>query len=264
MQVEAGVLVRKAAQSFGSRAALTAASPTAGSTSLTFAEVNERSNRVGSALVDLGVRRGDRVGVLAYNTPEVVADLVRLREAQPGQGRPAQPLRDGRPRMVAQPRGGLGAHLRHPVRRRRRAAPGRAEDRPPLRRDRRRLPRLGHPVRAAGVRRQRRGSLPRCRRGRPVLPAAHLGHHRAPQGVGEDLPVLAGGHQPQPASTSTPSAPASRRSGPTTSTCTSTRSSGRAASRPSTRTSCGAPAPCCWTTRPSTRACCSTRSPASR
>src|SRR5580693_2808294 len=67
MQVEAGVLVRKAAQSFGSRAALTA-----GSTSLTFAEVNERSNRVGSALVDLGVRRGERVGVLAYNTPEVV------------------------------------------------------------------------------------------------------------------------------------------------------------------------------------------------
>src|ERR1700733_12418431 len=82
MQVEAGVLVRKAAQSFGSRAALTvasltaasltAASPTAGSTSLTFAEVNERSNRVGSALVDLGARRGGRVGVLAYNTPEVV------------------------------------------------------------------------------------------------------------------------------------------------------------------------------------------------
>ena len=30
------------------------------------------SNRVGSALVDLGVARGDRVGVLAYNTPEVV------------------------------------------------------------------------------------------------------------------------------------------------------------------------------------------------
>ena len=27
---------------------------------------------MGSALVDLGVARGDRVGVLAYNTPEVV------------------------------------------------------------------------------------------------------------------------------------------------------------------------------------------------
>ena len=67
MQVEAGVLVRAAAQRFGSRVALSA-----GQQDLTFAEVNERSNRVGSALTELGVRRGDRVGVLAYNTPEVV------------------------------------------------------------------------------------------------------------------------------------------------------------------------------------------------
>ncbi|MGH7734086.1 MAG: AMP-binding protein, partial [Gemmatimonadales bacterium] len=67
MQVEAGVLVRTAAESFGPRVALSA-----GPRSLTFTELNELSNRVGSALVDLGVRRGDRVGVLAYNTPEVV------------------------------------------------------------------------------------------------------------------------------------------------------------------------------------------------
>jgi acyl-CoA synthetase (AMP-forming)/AMP-acid ligase II len=67
MQVEAGVLVRTAAQDFGPRVALTA-----GARSLTFAELNERSNRVGSALTDLGVARGDRVGVLAYNTYEVV------------------------------------------------------------------------------------------------------------------------------------------------------------------------------------------------
>src|SRR5437762_12485405 len=67
MQVEAGVLVRTAAQDFGPRVALTA-----GARSLTFTELNERSNRVGSALVDLGVERGDRVGVLVYNTPEVV------------------------------------------------------------------------------------------------------------------------------------------------------------------------------------------------
>jgi acyl-CoA synthetase (AMP-forming)/AMP-acid ligase II len=39
---------------------------------LTFTELNELSNRVGSALADLGVARGDRVGVLAYNAPEVV------------------------------------------------------------------------------------------------------------------------------------------------------------------------------------------------
>jgi len=67
MQVEAGFLVRAAAQNFGSRVALTA-----GSRNLTFTELNEVSNRVGSALTDLGVARGDRVGVLAYNTPEVV------------------------------------------------------------------------------------------------------------------------------------------------------------------------------------------------
>ena len=67
MQVEAGVLVRTAAQDFGPRVALSA-----GQRSLTFTELNELSNRVGSALVDLGVARGDRVGVLAYNTPEVV------------------------------------------------------------------------------------------------------------------------------------------------------------------------------------------------
>lgn len=68
MQVEAGVLVRVAAQNFGSRVALTA-----GPKNLTFTELNEVSNRVGSALADLGVARGDRVGVLAYNTPEVVS-----------------------------------------------------------------------------------------------------------------------------------------------------------------------------------------------
>lgn len=67
MQVEAGVLIRKAAQSFGSGVALSA-----GQRQLTFTELNELANRIGSALLDLGVARGDRVGVLAYNTPEVV------------------------------------------------------------------------------------------------------------------------------------------------------------------------------------------------
>lgn len=67
MHVEAGVLVRMAAQQFGLRTALTA-----GPRSLTFAQLNDVSNRVGSALTDLGSERGDRVGVLAYNTPEVV------------------------------------------------------------------------------------------------------------------------------------------------------------------------------------------------
>jgi acyl-coenzyme A synthetase/AMP-(fatty) acid ligase len=67
MQVEAGVLVRNAAQRFGSRVALTD-----GPRQYTFAGLNERANRIGSALLGLGVSRGDRVGVLAYNTAEVV------------------------------------------------------------------------------------------------------------------------------------------------------------------------------------------------
>jgi acyl-CoA synthetase (AMP-forming)/AMP-acid ligase II len=67
MQLEAGALIRAAAQDFGSRVALSA-----GGRQLTFTGLGELSNRVGSALSDLGAARGDRVGVLAYNTPEVV------------------------------------------------------------------------------------------------------------------------------------------------------------------------------------------------
>ena len=37
-----------------------------------FAQVNERANRVGSGFRALGLEKGDRVVVLAYNTPEVV------------------------------------------------------------------------------------------------------------------------------------------------------------------------------------------------
>jgi acyl-coenzyme A synthetase/AMP-(fatty) acid ligase len=66
MHVEAGSLVRMAAEQFGSRIALTA-----GPNDFTFAELNEKANRVGSALLARGIARGDRVGVLAYNTPEV-------------------------------------------------------------------------------------------------------------------------------------------------------------------------------------------------
>jgi acyl-CoA synthetase (AMP-forming)/AMP-acid ligase II len=67
MRLEAGVLIRAAAQSFGSRAALSA-----GPRQLTFTQLNELSNRVGSALSDLGLARGERVGVLDYNTAEAV------------------------------------------------------------------------------------------------------------------------------------------------------------------------------------------------
>src|SRR5215218_8338793 len=67
MQVEAGALVRQTAERFGDRTALTAQAR-----SLSFTDLNSAANRVGSALLELGARRGDRVGVLAYNTPEVV------------------------------------------------------------------------------------------------------------------------------------------------------------------------------------------------
>ena len=36
----------------------------------TFREVNERINCLNHALVSLGVRKGDRVGILAYNCPQ--------------------------------------------------------------------------------------------------------------------------------------------------------------------------------------------------
>ena len=64
MRVEAGALVRTTAARFGSRPALTSAAG-----SMSFTELNQAANQVGSALHDLGVQRGGRVGVLAYNTP---------------------------------------------------------------------------------------------------------------------------------------------------------------------------------------------------
>ena len=67
MRVEAGAAIRAAAQNFGDGVALTA-----GPRQFSFSQLNELGNRVGSALLDLGVARRDRVGVLGYNTPEVV------------------------------------------------------------------------------------------------------------------------------------------------------------------------------------------------
>jgi acyl-CoA synthetase (AMP-forming)/AMP-acid ligase II len=67
MQLEAGVLIRAAAQNFGPLVALSA-----DARQVTVTDLSELSNRVGSALTDLGVARGDRVGVLVYNTPEAI------------------------------------------------------------------------------------------------------------------------------------------------------------------------------------------------
>jgi acyl-coenzyme A synthetase/AMP-(fatty) acid ligase len=67
MKVEAGLLSRLAAEWYGSAPALTS-----GGSTRSFSELNEGANRIGSGLLAVGLDRGDRVGVLAYNTPEVV------------------------------------------------------------------------------------------------------------------------------------------------------------------------------------------------
>src|SRR2546421_3062805 len=67
MRVEAGALARVAAQQHGPAVALTGAGG-----SQTFNELFRSANRAASGLLSLGLERGDRVGVLAGNTPEVV------------------------------------------------------------------------------------------------------------------------------------------------------------------------------------------------
>jgi len=67
MRMEAGYLSRLAAEQYGDSVALTGPNG-----SLTFTELNQRANRIGSATRSLGATPGDRIGVLAYNRPEVV------------------------------------------------------------------------------------------------------------------------------------------------------------------------------------------------
>lgn len=71
MRVQAGLLSRYAAQWFGSQTALTAVAGSQTVTEQTFTEVNEAANRIGSGLLNMGVARGDRVGVLTHNVPEI-------------------------------------------------------------------------------------------------------------------------------------------------------------------------------------------------
>lgn len=71
MRVQAGLLTRYAAQWFGPQTALTAVAGTKTIKQQTFHQVNADANRIGSGLVRLGVARGDRVGVLIYNVPEI-------------------------------------------------------------------------------------------------------------------------------------------------------------------------------------------------
>ena len=66
MKIEAGLLTRQLAERFGSTEALTYKGGT-----LSFSELNEAACRVGSGLRSAGLCRGDRVGVLAFNCPEL-------------------------------------------------------------------------------------------------------------------------------------------------------------------------------------------------
>jgi acyl-CoA synthetase (AMP-forming)/AMP-acid ligase II len=67
VRVEAGLLSRLAAQWYGSAPAITC-----GESTLTFDQLNTGANRIGSGLLGAGLARGDRVGVLAFNSAEVV------------------------------------------------------------------------------------------------------------------------------------------------------------------------------------------------
>jgi acyl-coenzyme A synthetase/AMP-(fatty) acid ligase len=67
MRVEAGALARMAAERYGPAVALSGAAG-----SQTFGELLSSANRTASGLLSLGLERGERVGVLALNAPEVV------------------------------------------------------------------------------------------------------------------------------------------------------------------------------------------------
>lgn len=67
MRLEAGSMIREAARAFGDHTALKWDEGSA-----SFDEANSRANRTGAAFRSAGLDVGDRVGVLAYNTPEVV------------------------------------------------------------------------------------------------------------------------------------------------------------------------------------------------
>ena len=259
MRVEAGALVRTTAARFGSRPALTSV---AGSTGASLSSTRLPTSGRGRPSTT-SASSGETVGVLAYNTPEVVTASARLREAQPGPRRAPQPLHHGRPRRLAEPPLEASVMARHPIHRPGRGRLPPAHHRPALRRHRPRHPGWAQPLRRPPGRRPPRRPLPGRRRGRTLLPPAHLRDHRLPQGLGQDLPPLGRRHRPQPAPPRHLTL-VSRPSAPTTSTSISTPSSGPAASRPSTCTRCAAPGRCCWTTRPSTPTNCSTRSPNTR
>jgi acyl-coenzyme A synthetase/AMP-(fatty) acid ligase len=73
MKVDAGLLSRLPAERFGSATALTC-----DGRALSFSELNDAACRLGSGLVAAGLRRGDRVGVLGHNCPELAVTWLGL------------------------------------------------------------------------------------------------------------------------------------------------------------------------------------------
>ena len=157
------------------------------------------SNRVGSALVDLGVARGDRVGVLAYNTPEVVETWFGCEK-------------HNLVRVVLHSHFSMDSHVWSLNHVEASALIFDTRFSADVERHKDELKTVRHfvgigagcPDWATPFAQLESGGSAEdpyldVDEDAPVLPAAHLRHHRPPQGVGEDLPVVAGGHRPQPA-----------------------------------------------------------------
>lgn len=104
MRVLAGLLTSSCAAWFGRNVAGTSIGSDRSRGTWTFAGLNDAANRIGSGVLNAGARRGDRIGVLGYNTPEVLQAWLGFREARSGADRTAQPLEYGCARLSLEPR----------------------------------------------------------------------------------------------------------------------------------------------------------------
>lgn len=75
MQIELGGHFKQAASKFHSRIAVQSAER-----SLTFRQLREAANRIGSGIMRLGIVRGDRVAVLSYNRAEIAELWIGLEQ----------------------------------------------------------------------------------------------------------------------------------------------------------------------------------------
>jgi acyl-CoA synthetase (AMP-forming)/AMP-acid ligase II len=170
MRVEAGALARLAAEWYGPTVALTAQGE-----SQTFDELFRSANRSASGLLSLGLERGDRVGVLARNTPEVVQawlgmeahNLVRVvLHSHFDMAIHVDTLNDLGATCLVFDAGFADVVGQHPA------------DRPSFRRNRIQSTRLGNSLQRGRRVRERPAPLPRRRRGHTLLHPDDHGHHR--------------------------------------------------------------------------------------